>query len=115
MNRFFHSISFVLMNSSRKLTLIGGFLLALSTLQAQVLIIPQVADGGGWQTEFVATNSAAAARLGRHASGAIQHHVDFAKQLLDHELELDYLYHARERTYDELDRIGIQPNHPARQ
>jgi hypothetical protein len=37
------------------------FLLCLSTGEAQSLIIPQIADGGGWQTTIVLTNSSASA------------------------------------------------------
>ena len=40
--------------------LIGSaFLFALSPSQAQTLIIPQIADGGGWQTTVVLTNTTA--------------------------------------------------------
>ena len=45
--------------------------LSLSCLSAQVLVIPQVADGAGWQTTIVLTNTSAYA-----ASGTLRFHLD---------------------------------------
>jgi hypothetical protein len=44
-----------------QLSVVVGLLCAFSFGRAQTLIIPQIADGGGWQTELVLTNTSASA------------------------------------------------------